>query len=107
MNTFEWLQKQQVKSTIIWKEEAKKAQDARELKECTFAPQISKKQVKVDGDDVPVNERLYKMRKNANEKTDKAKEEYEFEKAKEECTFAPNLTRKPVKKQAASAMTAA
>ena len=107
MNTFEWLQKQQVKSTIIWKEEAKKAQDARELKECTFAPQISKKQVKVDGDDVPVNERLYKMRKNANEKTEKAKEEYEFEKAKEECTFAPNLTRKPVKKQAASAMTAA
>ena len=52
--------------------------------------------------EAPAMERLYGMRKRQLDKTDKAKEDYEFEKQAEECTFAPNLQRKPVrsKKQA-------
>jgi len=42
-------------------------------------------------------ERLYGMRKKQIDKTDKAKEDYEFEKQSAECTFAPNLSRKPAR----------
>ena len=45
----------------------------------------------------PANERLYNQRKRQLDKTDKAKEDYEFEKQAEECTFAPNIKRKPVR----------
>ena len=40
VSTFDWLAKQQTKVNSPWQEEAKKAQDAKELKECTFAPQL-------------------------------------------------------------------
>jgi uncharacterized protein with ParB-like and HNH nuclease domain len=97
VNQFELLSKQQAKANATWKEEAKKAKEANELKECTFAPQITvRRQGKADTS-TPFNERLYKIRKLQIEKTDKTKEDYEYEKAKEECTFAPNLTRKPVR----------
>ena len=38
------------------------------------------------------------MRKAQINKTDKAKEDYEFEKQAEECTFAPNIKPKKIKK---------
>lgn len=83
MTAINWLSLQQTKDTQQWKEQAKKAQDARELSECTFAPQISKRQgtvaSKADSTQ-PANERLYNMRKKAINKTDKAKEDYEYEK---------------------------
>ena len=37
-------------------------------------------------------ERLYSKRKMQKNKTDKAKEDYEFEKQQEECTFAPKIS---------------
>ena len=55
------------------------------MRECTFAPQItSTRKVVTSGPNndsaAPVNERLYKMRKNQRDKTDKTKEEHEYEK---------------------------
>lgn len=47
------------------------------------------------------------MRTKAIDKRDKAKEDYEFEKQAQECTFAPNLSRKPVTKPQSAAKTAA
>ena len=38
------------------------------------------------------------MRKAQKNKTDKAKEDYEFEKQADECTFAPNIKPKKIKK---------
>jgi hypothetical protein len=42
---------------------------------------------------------LYSMaRKGQKDKTDKTAQEYEFEKAKEECTFQPSINRTKTKK---------
>jgi hypothetical protein len=38
-------------------------------------------------------QRLYKKRKNQAEKTEKSREDYEFEKFGQECTFAPQITK--------------
>jgi len=38
------------------------------------------------------------MRKAQKNKTDKTKEDYEYEKQAEECTFAPNTKSKPARK---------
>lgn len=99
LDTFEWLSKQPAKASQIWQEQAKKTKDARELKECTFAPTLTarKPTTNTTVDAAPANVRLYNKRKNQLEKTDKTKEEYEFEKQSEECTFAPNLSRKPAR----------
>ena len=43
------------------------------------------------------------MRKRQIDKTDKAKEDYEYQKQAEECTFAPNLVRKPTRTKKADA----
>ena len=75
VTTFERLNKQTTKALSDWHETAKKAKEERELKECTFAPQISARKpannatavasASVTGVTVtPANERLYKMRKN-------------------------------------------
>lgn len=96
VSTFDWLSKQQTKTNSSWHEEAKKAQDAKELKECTFAPQITQRRtnttnaggkvttakvaISIAGTTAPANERLYKMRKSQKDKTDKSKEDFEFEK---------------------------
>ena len=45
-------------------------------------------------------ERLYKLRKEQKNKTDKPKEDYEFEKAAEECTFAPKIATKSARTKA-------
>jgi hypothetical protein len=48
------------------------------------------------------------MRKNQRDKTEKTKEEYEYEKYGQECTFAPNISRKPARpKKTDAAKTAA
>ena len=58
--------------------------------------------------EAPANERLYKMRKNQRDKTEKTKEEYEYEKQAQECTFAPKISRKPARtKKSEAANTAA
>ena len=109
------------------KEEAKRALEAKELEECTFAPNIhiranpERKVIELNPkpraqktvtEELPVQEteevqpgaaaaRLYKMRKAQKNKTDKAKEDYEYEKQAEECTFAPNIKPKQARKKAA------
>jgi len=105
LDTFEWLSKQPTKATSVWQEEAKKAKDARELSECTFAPTLTARKTVTKASEAPANERLYNMRRSQRDKTDKAKVDYEFEKQAEECTFAPNLNRKPArtKKQSEAA----
>ena len=42
------------------------------------------------------------MKKDQKNKTDKTKEEYEFEKQAEECTFAPNIKPKKMTKKSAA-----
>ena len=74
-----------------WKQSAKQILDAKELEECTFKPKIlgnydsnkSKSYSRVDR----CNELYNKATKTMRDKRDKTHNEYEFEKAKEECTF--------------------
>ena len=41
------------------------------------------------------HDQLYSMRKRQLDKTDKTKEDYEFERQGQECTFAPKTTKNP------------
>mmetsp|Transcript_12309 Transcript_12309/g.19096 ORF Transcript_12309/g.19096 Transcript_12309/m.19096 type:complete len:145 (+) Transcript_12309:2692-3126(+) len=50
-----------------------------------------------EGSEQAKYERLYSLRKKQIEKTDKTKEDYEFEKNAAECTFAPRLATKQPK----------
>ncbi len=73
-----------------WKEEAKLLVEAKELKECTFQPNVhrsEKEEPKLTS--AQTVERLYGMRKPQIDKTDKAREDYEFERMGSECTFKP------------------
>ena len=91
----------QHQSKAQWKQEAKKILEEKELKECTFQPKLAKKRkttttVAVDppekrGDNA--RERLYRQRNRQIDKADKAKEDYEFERMGEECTFAPKVNK--------------
>ena len=48
-----------------------------------------------DQEKKPRHAELYKMRKRQIDKTDKSKEDYEFERHGQECTFAPKLMSNP------------
>ena len=83
---------------------AKESAEERELKECTFAPNLNSQMAVALEESTPeekaeifyqTTNRLYKMRKDQRQLADKAKEDYEFEKAQQECTFAPK-TNKPI-----------
>ena len=103
---------------------AERAKQEKIAKECTFAPKTNKKRIistadkskaditrssigsinlegiaKKKSDEEPFGaekkyDRLYNLRKRQVDKTDKAKEDYEFERMGQECTFAPKLMTK-------------
>jgi hypothetical protein len=82
--------------------QAKKILEAEQMKECTFKPDLitmksdlSKSVMSAANESKIGNtakyEQLYSLAKQQKAKIDKSKEDYEFEKAREECTFAPKL----------------
>lgn len=90
------------------REEAKRKRDWEEMQKCTFKPTtLPKKQPKTASLNLVQDkketleeekfagyeaaQRLYAKRKPQREKTEKTKEEYEFEKYGDECTFAPKM----------------
>lgn len=99
---------------------AEKAQIEKLNKECTFAPKTNKKKIIKTLDNSNVDrtsigsinlefakrkdelefageskyDQLYALRKRQVDKTDKAKEDYEYERHGQECTFAPKLLTK-------------
>lgn len=80
-----------------WKQQAKELLDQKELEECTFKPKIgnyesNKSQTR--GGDKCVE--LYMRAKAGKDKKDKTKDEYEYEKGKEECTFQPNIQKSEI-----------
>lgn len=100
------------------KEEAKRKREWEELQKCTFKPDLKKQITRPPKtatlsliDDMPQEtpqttesdekqfagyeaaQRLYARRKNQREKTEKTREDYEFEKYGQECTFAPKLNK--------------
>lgn len=105
------------------KEKVKQELEQKAMGECTFAPKLTanykqrpKTPVRVSSaridEEKPkqeisianvvevqtAQERLYKLRVAQKNKRDKAKEDYEYEKQAEECTFAPNIiTKKPLR----------
>ena len=83
--SLEWITRNDKKQ---WEQQAKRAHKEREMKECTFQPATYTDKSKPVAPSETVN-RLYAQRKPQIEKTDKTREEFEFEKAQNECTFAP------------------
>jgi len=70
------------------------------MKECTFKPKLPKEDLskstvsKLDhtaGSHAPKYEELYNRAKGKKARQDKTKEEYEYERDKEQCTFQPQL----------------
>eukprot|EP00347_Sterkiella_histriomuscorum_P013308 403365213 len=76
-----------------WQQNAKFMLDQKELEECTFKPKItnyeSNKSRVLQGNDKFLE--LYSKAKPMHEKRDKTRNDYEFEKGQEECTFQPNI----------------
>ena len=87
---------------------AKKIIDQEEMKECTFKPELvttskvdlSKSVLDNAGASTgggsgstqqPKYEQLYGLKKAQKDKTDKTKQDYEYERNKDELTFAPKL----------------
>lgn len=70
---------------------AKEILVAKELEECTFKPQIITKGYDSNKSKSGIQSdrclELYHKSKNGKEKRDKTKEDYEFEKARDHCTF--------------------
>lgn len=100
-----------------WRHEQAMIQAERELKECTFQPNRNKTQSASTAVFVPKTvvaadettpemtqlaaaERLYSKRKPQAQKTDKAREDYEFERQEQECTFQPKMVAKSASKKA-------
>ena len=63
------------------------------MKECTFQPATFTDKTKSIEPSEVVN-RLYAQRKPQIEKTNKTKEDIEYQKMQEECTFAPQINNK-------------
>eukprot|EP00347_Sterkiella_histriomuscorum_P024180 403332030 len=111
ISTFEWLAAQGNKDE--WRQNAKQVLEKESLKECTFKPNLqressnnrsqishakrdvsntSKSRTRDYGSSGDRFNDLYNLAKRMQQKpkTDKTTEEIEFEKAKDECSFAPN-----------------
>ena len=95
-NTLDWIT--QTGNKEEWVEYAKQILDAENMKECTFQPSISKNSRALSssrcasiGKSMDKREELYLMGKKQGKKTDKSREEYEYEKSKSECTFSPHI----------------
>lgn len=100
IDTIQWLVA--AGSKQAWKEQAKQILEEEELKHCTFKPNIQHKEGheaprtanQADKGQAPSNEKykqLYALAKPQKDKTDKTKEDYEFERNQQECTFQPKM----------------
>jgi len=72
------------------------------MKECTFKPclpneDLSKSSVSRVEPNSHRNKDLYSKAKHKPTRQDKTKEEYEFERQRDECTFQPQIKRKAVR----------
>jgi hypothetical protein len=67
--------------------------EAKELEECTFKPKIltTYDSNKSKGSAIDKCMELFMKAKPLKEKRDKTKDDFDFEKAKDECTFQPNI----------------
>lgn len=78
-----------------WKDNAKLLKEEKELEECTFKPKINKYEGNRSQSrltkSVDKFTELYMKAKPRREKRDKTREDFDFEKGKEECTFQPNI----------------
>lgn len=107
IDTFNWLADGAAVYKEAWREQAKKVLDDERMKECTFKPQMvatvslraaTRKEPAAAGEEQKTKryEELYALAKNQQhkDKTDKSKEDYEYEKNKGELTFQPKLLTK-------------
>lgn len=99
LSTFDWLAATGNKEE--WRKHAQQILNEEEMKECTFKPQIPKDDLskstysRLDQTGLtsqrPKYEELYDRAKTKKARADKTKEEYEFERNKEQCTFQPQI----------------
>eukprot|EP00347_Sterkiella_histriomuscorum_P000078 403377271 len=125
ISTFEWLAAANTKQA--WRDQAKQILQDEELKECTFKPQLiahsdkahldaSKSTLQLaqnqtaDSKNQPGApqkfEQLYALAKHQKVKQDKSKQDYEFERNQQECTFQPKMVSKTSNLNDVSAMNA-
>ena len=79
-----------------WIEDTKKEIENKESEECTFHPMTNENMKVRDDETIEISgdkcNDLYQIsRVKAKPKVDKSKDEYEYEKSKQECTFQPNI----------------
>ena len=68
------------------------------MKECTFRPQISSKNLGSEGDPgLKKYDQLYNLSKVVSPREEKSKSLIEFEKSKGECTFKPKINKKYIR----------
>jgi len=85
-----------VNTDTQWKQHAKEILDAKELEECTFQPKIitkyeSSKISTLSHQRSDKCTELYMRAKPLKERKDKTRDDFDFEKGKDECTFHPNI----------------
>ena len=108
METFDWLAVAGLEEDKEeWRRNAKQIMEQEKMRECTFKPNLVKPREVSGTRSVTSGDKfteLYNLARQQRPKTDKTSEEVEYEKNREECTFAPQCRRKqsvdkPMEKQ--------